>query len=133
MSSRFLLDSNVVSDFGNAKPWARLIAAKINLYGEHRYHVSAITWHELMFGLGALGNQRRADLNAVYNGFVFTPFDRAAAIASAQVRRDLGKKGIGLADAFIAGQAIAGGFTLVSNNTKHFARVPGLHLVNWAI
>ena len=80
-----------------------------------------------------MGNQRRADLNAVYNGFVFTPFDRAAAIASAQVRRDLGKKGIGLADAFIAGQAIADGFTLVSNNTRHFARVQGLHLVNWAI
>ena len=33
--------------------------------------LSAITWHELMYGLSALGNQRRTDLNAVYNGFVF--------------------------------------------------------------
>ena len=86
-----------------------------------------------MYGLGALGPKRRSDLNAIYNGFVFAPFDRAAAIASALVRRDLGSKGIDLDDALIAGQAIAGGFTLVSNNTKHFARVAGLHLVNWAV
>jgi tRNA(fMet)-specific endonuclease VapC len=62
-----------------------------------------------------------------------TILDRTAAIASAQVRRDLVSKGIELADALIAGQAIAGGFTLVSNNTRHFAHVKGLHLVNWAV
>ena len=133
MSARFLLDTNVVSDYGNARAWASKIIGKIDLYGVHRCHVSAISWHELMFGLGALGIKRRSALNAIYNGFVFTPFDRAAAISAAQVRRDLGRKGIDLADALIAGQAIAGGFTLVSNNTKHFARIKGLHLVNWAV
>lgn len=86
-----------------------------------------------MYGLGAMGEERRSRLNAVYAAFPFVGFDRAAAIASAAVRRDLGSKGIGLADALIAGQAIAGGFTLVSNNTRHFARVQCLHLVNWAI
>ena len=123
----------MVSDYGNARPWANKIIGKIDLYGAHRCHVSAISWHELTFGLGALGVKRRSALNAVYNGFVFTPFDRAAAIASAGVRLDLGSKAIELADALIAGQAIAGGFTLVSNNTRHFARVKGLHLVNWAV
>ena len=133
MSARFLLDTNVISDYGNGKPWAGNIFDKIALYGQHRCHVSAISWHELMFGLGALGPKRRAALNEVYNGFQFVGFDRAAAIASAQVRQGLGENGIDLADALIAGQAIAGGFTLVSNNTKHFSRVKGLHLVNWAV
>ena len=133
MSARFLLDSNVLSDFGNAKPWAGNIGTKINLYGTHRCYVSAISWHELMFGLGALGGARRSRLNAVYAAFPFVGFDRPSAIASAKVRRDLGSKSIDLADALIAGQAIAGGFILVSRNARHFARAPGLHLVNWSL
>ena len=59
MSARFLLDSNVISDYGNNKPWAGKILQKISLYGLHRCHVSAVTWHELTFGLGALGGKRR--------------------------------------------------------------------------
>lgn len=133
MSTQFLLDTNVLSDYGNGRPWAGKIGAKINLYGSHRCYVSAITWHELTFGLGALGSARRTQLNAVYANYPFVPLDRAASIAAAQVRLDLGSKGIGLADALIAGQAIAGGFTLVSNNAKQFARVPGLQWVNWAV
>ena len=86
-----------------------------------------------MFGLGALGGKRRASLSALYAGYQLVPFDRVAGSAAAQVRLDLGSKGIGLADALIAGQAIAGGFTLVSNNAKQFARVPGLQWVNLAI
>ena len=117
MSSRFLLDSNVISDYGNGRPWAGKIIRKIDLYGGHRCYVSAITWHELMFGLGALGGKRRASLSALYAGYQLVPFDRVAGSAAAQVRLDLGSKGIGLADALIAGQAIAGGFTLVSATT----------------
>ena len=133
MSARFLLDSNVISDYGNDKPWAGKILQKISLYGLHRCHVSAVTWHELTFGLGALGGKRRAGLSALYASYQLVPFDRAAAIASAQVRIDLGSKGIGLADALIAGQAMAGGFVLVSNNAKQFSRVSGLDWVNWAV
>ena len=133
MSARFLLDSNVVSDFGNGRAWAGAIGAKIDLYGGHRCYVSAITWHELMFGLGALRGKRRASLDALYAGFQLVAFDRAAALASAQVRLDLGSKGIDLADAMIAGQAMAGNYVLVSNNVRHFARIKGLHWVNWAV
>ena len=133
MSARFLLDSNVLSDVGNNRAWAKNIGAKIDLYGGHRCYVSAVTWHELMFGLGALGGKRRANLNAMYGGFQFVAFDRAAAAAAAAVRLKLGSKGIGVPDAMIAGQAIAGDFILVSNNTRHFARIAGLNWVNWAV
>ena len=86
-----------------------------------------------MFGLGALRGKRRASLDALYAGFQLVAFDRAAALASAQVRLDLGSKGIDLADAMIAGQAMAGNYVLVSNNVRHFARIKGLHWVNWAV
>ena len=39
---------------------------------------------------------------------------------------------IGEFDALIAAHAIALEVTLVTNNTKHFSRVEGLKIVNWA-
>jgi tRNA(fMet)-specific endonuclease VapC len=38
---------------------------------------------------------------------------------------------IGANDLWIAAHAIAGGYTLVSDNTREFARVEGLRLENW--
>ena len=34
-------------------------------------------------------------------------------------------------DMMIAASAISGGYTLVTNNTRHFARIDGLTLDNW--
>lgn len=39
---------------------------------------------------------------------------------------------IGTFDTLIAAHALACGLTLVTNNTKHFQRVAGLKLANWA-
>ncbi len=39
---------------------------------------------------------------------------------------------IGVVDTLIAAQALALGLTLVSNDTRHFERVSGLKLENWA-
>ena len=38
---------------------------------------------------------------------------------------------IGNSDTLIAGQALARGMTLVTHNTREFARVPGLQLEDW--
>ena len=38
---------------------------------------------------------------------------------------------IGELDTQIAAQALAEGLTLVTHNTRHFARVPGLRLEDW--
>ena len=34
-------------------------------------------------------------------------------------------------DLLIAATAIAGGYTLVTHNTRHFSRIPGLKVVDW--
>ena len=34
-------------------------------------------------------------------------------------------------DLLIASTAISCGYTLVSNNEKHFKRIPGLDIINW--
>jgi tRNA(fMet)-specific endonuclease VapC len=50
-----------------------------------------------------------------------------------QVRDYLERGGItiGALDMLIAAHALALGATIVSNNTAHFVRVPGLKTVNW--
>ena len=40
-------------------------------------------------------------------------------------------KRIGIADSMIAGQALSFGLVLVTNNQKHFDRIPGLVVQNW--
>jgi tRNA(fMet)-specific endonuclease VapC len=51
----------------------------------------------------------------------------------AQVRAKLERAGtpIGPLDTLIAAQAVARKLTLVTNNQREFARVPGLRLDNW--
>jgi predicted nucleic acid-binding protein len=39
---------------------------------------------------------------------------------------------LGDADILIAAQALCRGYTLVTNNTKHFEAIEGLRVVNWA-
>jgi len=59
--------------------------------------------------------------------------DRSSAIEAATIRAQLVKKGmpIGPYDLLIAGLARSRNMTLVTNNTKEFERIAGLHLENW--
>ena len=61
------------------------------------------------------------------------PFEAGDARAAARVRAILEKSGlkIGAYDLQIAGQALERGLVLVTHNTKHFARVPGLEVEDW--
>jgi tRNA(fMet)-specific endonuclease VapC len=56
-----------------------------------------------------------------------------SAIEAATIRAQLEKKGmpIGPYDLLIAGLARSRDMTLVTNNTKEFERIAGLHLENW--
>jgi tRNA(fMet)-specific endonuclease VapC len=54
--------------------------------------------------------------------------------AFGKMKATLEVQGLRLADLdlIIAATALARNLTLVSNNQKHFCRIPGLKLVNWA-
>ena len=135
--TRYLLDTNVLSDIGNERAGWQRIVGKISLYGQHRCDISAITSHELRFGIasaeGKLKNSTIALLNEVYAGFEVLPFDEAAAAQAVVCRTALRipGKSIGWPDVMIAGHALALGATLVTANTREFGRVPGLVTVNW--
>ena len=54
--SRFLLNTNVLSGIGNKRAGWQRIAGKMALYGQHRCVLSAITWHELRYGIVSNAN-----------------------------------------------------------------------------
>jgi len=63
------------------------------------------------------------------------PFDDKAALNLGDMRAYLAKQGtpIGPYDLQIAAIAITHSLTVVTHNTREFARVPGLNLEDWLV
>lgn len=101
-----------------------------------RVDTTAVTAAELR--CGALHSGRRERNLARAESFLrplrVVPFDDQAAILFARIKEHLVRQGslIGTADLFIAACTLAVGGTLVTNNVRELARVPGLLWENWA-
>lgn len=128
----FMLDTDTVSLAlrGRGDVAAHLLACRPS-----QICISSITLAELRFGADAKASRA---LHRLIDAFVLPidvlPFDRAAADKFGVVAAALNRRGepIGTFDTLIAAHALACGLTLVSNNTKHYKRVAGLKLANWA-
>ncbi len=89
---------------------------------------------ELRFGAEARRSQK---LHRLIRSFVkdvaVLAFDELAADRFALVAATLARRGepIGAFDTLMAAHALSLGLTVVTNNTKHFSRVPGLTVENW--
>ncbi|MEP7308274.1 MAG: type II toxin-antitoxin system VapC family toxin [Acidobacteriota bacterium] len=99
--------------------------------------LSSIVGFELWYGV--VKSQRKDSnthrLEAFFAGpFEWTLFDEDDARAAGTVRAELEAVGkpIGAYDILLAGQARQRGATLVTSNTKEFARVAGLNWEDWA-
>ena len=100
--------------------------------------ISAIVYFEMRYGLAKsrLKQATGARLAAfVDNQVSVLNFDRADAAEAAEIRAGLERKGtpIGSYDLLIAAQARQRRVTLVTANTREFARVPGLMLQDWSV
>lgn len=112
---------------------ARLATA---VQSNHRIVISAVTYAEMR--LGQIGKKAAPKHKLMVDEFVrrvdaVLPWDRQAVDATIEVRLQLAASGtpIGGNDAAIAGHAISQGCTLVTNNTREFARVDGLLYEDW--
>ena len=129
---RYLLDTNIVSDLIR-NPQGR-VAAHIKKIGETRICTSIIVAAELHYGATKKGSPRlTAQLEAVLGALEILPFDSPADSVYGLIRARLEQAGqpIGGNDLLIAAQAIAFGYTIVTDNQKEFARVAGLALETW--
>lgn len=127
---RALLDSNILIALMNAHQG---VAARISACPPHTLGMPVIALHELLYG--AYKSQRVAyNLQKIEQlEFPLLDFAREDANTAGRIRADLAAQGtpIGPYDALIAAQALTRNLTLVTHNTREFARIPGLRVEDW--
>jgi tRNA(fMet)-specific endonuclease VapC len=129
---RYLLDTNIVSDLIR-NPQGR-IAEHIRGVGEAQICTSVIVAAELRYGAAKKGSPRLAtQLEAVLGALDVLLFEVPADTAYGLIRTRLERIGrpIGGNDLLIAAQAVALGYTIVTDNEGEFARIDGLLRENW--
>ena len=129
---KYLLDTNIIIYTMKNRP--RQIKKQFKQY-QDQLSISTVTLGELVFGAEHSQQQERnlADMEAMVSRLEVLPFENKAAYHFGQIRAALYNIGkpIGPYDMMIAGQARSSGLILVTNNTREFERVPGLHIENW--
>ena len=97
--------------------------------------ISSITYAELIYGVERSSSKKvnRAVIDSFVQHLDIVSWDEGAAEHYGNIRAYLQAEGqlIGSMDMMIAAHARSEGMTLVTNNDKHFRRVPKLSVENW--
>lgn len=129
-----VLDTNTISYYfrGDSKVVSRLLHASPD-----EVAVPAIVEYELRYGLQRLPQAAAKPRFKALDSFLLPlkvlSFDSRCARQAAHVCSELEAVGtpIGPHDILIAATALRHAATLITRNTREFARVPGLMLENW--
>ena len=119
--------------------WVALLRGRLDLRGrvaaDEELAMSAISVGELVYGVGrsARPGERLLELDALLAGVTVLPYDEQAARHFGSLKVALERRGERLDDADLQIAAIALSHTvpLVTHNSRHFDRVPGLSLEDW--
>ncbi|MBI9075253.1 MAG: type II toxin-antitoxin system VapC family toxin [Desulfatibacillum sp.] len=131
---RYMLDTNICIYIIKKKPSS--VLARLREIPVSDVCISSITLAELEYGI-AKSARPQQNLEAL-SGFLapleLVEFGPDAASSYGILRAALEKMGqpIGSMDMLIAAHSLSMALTLVTNNEREFARVPGLLLENWA-
>lgn len=134
-----LLDTNVLSELMRPEP-SQVVLDWFALRTDDDFYISAITQAEILLGIALLPPGRRREALATAAAAMFTedfaehclPFDAPASAIYADTvaaRRAAGLP-ITTEDAQIAAIALAQGSPLATRNTRDFAGIEGLALLN---
>jgi tRNA(fMet)-specific endonuclease VapC len=132
----YILDTDICSYVIRKHPPQVLATMEATVQQGHEIAISSITYAELMLGAKRSGNTAKhltlinelcERLHDIY------AWDARAAEQFADLQTLLLNQGtpIGINDTLIAGHVLSLEATLVTNNIKHFGKVPGLEMVNW--
>lgn len=132
---KYLLDTCVIAAVLNQEQDHRHLEGRIATAPRGSLHISALTAVEVWVGLARPRTPRAKNVcfEALLRRTRVLAFDEAAARRAFAVRRYLEQTGqeIGRMDPLIAAQAITVGAVCVTDNLRHFLRIPGLTVENW--
>lgn len=133
----YLFDTDVLTNIVKPRP-AKPLLERLKHTPNAEVYTSTITISEIVYGAE---KSQRPEYHLQQLEEVLLPavnvvgFDVKAAYVCGRVRGQLEKAGtpLDLADLEIAAIAIANDFTLVTNNVRHFSRIPQLKYENWLV
>ena len=132
MTNIYMLDTDTCSYVIKRNP-----ASVVQAFWNHKNDeicISSITYAELMYGAMRTGSSKTPAVISRFVTYVgIVNFDDAAAEEYARLRCFLEANGtpVSAADLMIASCAKAKKAVLVTNNVKHFSKIPGLEFENW--
>ena len=133
---KYLADTNILGYFSRNSS-AALQESMLAALKKQEVAISAITRAEEQFGLALLqpDDKRRRTVDLLLNEFPVLPWTLEAADRYGDIAAHLQQTGqpIGVMDTQIAAHAVVLGLSLVTHNTRHFKRVPGLKLADWMV
>ena len=132
---KYLLDTCIIAALLNREQGHERLEQRIAGAPRGSLQISAITAVEVWIGLARPRTPRGKSrlFEALLRQMRVLAFDEAAARQAFAVRRYLEQTGqeIGRMDPLIAAQAITVGAVCVTDNLRHFIRIPGLTIENW--
>ena len=133
---RYLADTNILGYLARHTP-GPLQQRMLRAMQEQDVAISVITRAETRYGLGLLNtnDKRRASVGLLLQAFPVLAWTSDAADLYGEIAAHLQQTGltIGTMDTMIAAHALAENLILVTHNTRHFERVPGLKLEDWVV
>ena len=130
----FLLDTDTIIYSLKNHP---NVIQNLKMHSDAPKAISIITYGELLFG--AEKSERKIENLAKIHrvGEIFPIFNLSVGVMSVygELKAKLSNNGICVDefDLLIASTAISRGYTIVTNNVKHFEHIPALSITNWAI
>jgi len=129
----YLLDTNICVLL--IRQTSQRVIARLTQHAFNEIAVSALTVAELQYGVAksAQPAQNQQALDYFLLPFTLLTFDEGVAPMYGEIRVFLERQGtpIGAIDMLLAAQALSQKRVFVTNNTREFARVPGLIVEDW--
>ncbi len=134
MISSYMLDTDICSYILRERP--AQVLEKFQKIEMDQLFISVVTYAELLYGVEHSSSKKinREIVEDFVRHLSIKAWDENAAEHYGNIRAILQSKGkiIGAMDLMIAAHARSQKMVLVTNNDKHFNRVPKLKVANWA-
>lgn len=133
--SNYLLDTNVLSEVLKKRPEPRVLE-RLNVTPPRSLVTSVVCVTELRYGAKRHPQGTRLwdrIAREVLARITILPLDEAGAIRAGDLLAVLESSGtpIGIEDVLIGATALQQNLTVVTRNTRHYRRIPGLAVESW--